>query len=127
MIKLKIKLVQILTGGLMCIGLFLIQNVSAQEATLSKTLEIRLDENSDLVEHYTMNADQFNFETQVQAMNYFKDVNADFVAIRPMVEQGVVHLYLQRKKKPEWDIEDWNNYLSKILEHKLTTDATITK
>ena len=126
MIKSKIKLTDLLISGLFCIGVFLMHNASAQEATLSRTLEIKLDESLELQEHYIIDADEFGFESQQEALNYFKDVKADFVAIRPQIPQGKVHIYLQRKQKPNWDLDQWNSYLSKILESKLTTNSTIT-
>lgn len=84
----------------------------SSQATITKSGAILLNDDEPLKESYTLDASQFNFDTTQEALDYFKEVKTDLVFYRPALQNGIVTIYLQLRKEPNWSIEDWNNYLA---------------
>jgi hypothetical protein len=91
------------------------------EAIVTQNGAVLLNEQEPLQSHYTINADQFNFQSDQQAINYFNGINTEYVVYRPTLYNGKVNIYLQTKKQPDWTVEDWNTYLA---EHKVRNSQT---
>jgi len=109
---------------LLCFATFLIsaQTFSQEsEATVTKDGAVLLNEEEPLKSHYTISASKFDFESDQQAINYFNQINTDYVVYRPTLYNGKVNIYLQIKKQPDWTVEDWNNYLAN---HKVKNSET---
>ncbi|HKL40178.1 MAG TPA: hypothetical protein VJ894_05835 [Cryomorphaceae bacterium] len=98
------------------VAAFALEGLSqSYEAIFTANGSLVLDDTHPLTDHYELSTEAFNFESQQEALSYFRNLNAEFIAMRPIVENGVVHIYLQRKQKPEWTMEDWNAYTNEIL------------
>jgi hypothetical protein len=91
------------------------------EAIVTQNGAVLLNEQEPLQSYYTISADQFNFESDQQAISYFNGINTEYVVYRPTLYNGKVNIYLQVKKQPDWTVEDWNAYLA---EHKVRNSQT---
>ena len=91
------------------------------QAVLTKSGAVLLNNDQPLQENYSLDASLFNFESDQQAIDYFKNINTNNVFYRPTLYNGKVQVYLQLKKQPTWTLADWNAYLS---EHKAVATET---
>lgn len=89
-------------------------SVNAQEAvaTLSKSGAVVLPESEPLKSAYEIDASEFNFESNETAIAFLQSKNNREVSYRPVLHNGVVMVYLQLKKHPEWTTAQWNAYLA---------------
>lgn len=90
-------------------------------ATIANSGAVLLSEEQPLQSSYDLDASEFNFEDIHAALDHFKNVNTDLVFYRPVPNNGIVKMYLQLNKQPNWTKEDWNNYLA---EHKVLSTQT---
>ena len=84
----------------------------SSQLTITKSGAVKLNESDLLSSSYTLDASQFNFETTQDALDYFQPINTDLVFYRPILNNGIVMVYLQLTKEPTWTKADWNNYLA---------------
>lgn len=88
---------------------------SAREASINPDGSIALPTEQVLSELYTVDITSLNFENLEEAVNYFSDFNSELVAIRPNLSNNTAYLFVQKSKKPDWTIEDWNDHLSELV------------
>jgi hypothetical protein len=82
-----------------------------ETAGISNTGHITIPLHADLSNGFSVDVSAFNFATSQDALNYFNAAETKDVAFRPLLDQGVVMLYLQIKKHPDWTADQWNQYL----------------
>lgn len=111
----------LLFSCLLCILTAFQATAQAGQAVLTKSGAVLLNDQQPLQEHYTLDASLFNFESDQQAIDYFKVINSNNVVYRPTLYNGKVNIYLQLKKQPTWTLSDWNAYLA---EHKAQPTET---
>ena len=87
----------------------------AREADINPDGSIALPTEQVLSELYTVDIASLNFENLEEAVNYFSDFNSELVAIRPNLSNNTAYLFVQKSKKPDWTIEDWNDHLSELV------------
>ncbi len=93
----------------------------SSQATIGKSGAVLLSDSTPLQEAYSLDASTFNFDNADEARVYFQAVNTNLVFYRPVLNNGVVMVYLQLTKEPNWTKEDWNTYL---LSNKVLTTET---
>ncbi len=82
-------------------------------ATLTTDGAVLVSTQEPLQSAYTLDASDFNFETEQEATTYFADKQSQLVSYRPVFHNNVIMVYLQTSTKPEWTNSDWNTYLAK--------------
>jgi len=82
------------------------------EATLTDEGAVKLNEEQPLQSHYTINASQFEFESDQEALEYFASKSSNHVVYRINRSSGEINMYLQLKREPDWSLQDWNTYLT---------------
>lgn len=87
-------------------------NAQTGIATL-KDGAVTLNKEQPLQDTYILDASNFNFTTEQEAIAYFDTKNSEYVAYRPILHNNEIMVYLQIKAKPEWTKSDWNAYLAK--------------
>ncbi len=92
--------------------------------------KITLPESGSLEDSYLIDLSDFAFESEVEAMEYFREQSGDFHFFRPLVSQNKAVLYLQRNKQSDWTASDWNSYLEDKhlpLDGKKQSEETISE
>ncbi len=89
-------------------------------STLSKTGALILSTDQPLQSQYALDASNFNFATEQDAIDYFASKNSEFVSFRPSLQNDIILIYLQVKQRPNWTKEDWNAHFQ---EHKLKDNS----
>ncbi len=90
-------------------------------ATIAKSGAVVLPESEPLKSAYQIDASSFNFETNEDAIEFFQTKNSTDVSYRPVLHNGIVMVYIQTKKHPEWTASQWNAYFA---EHKVRSTET---
>lgn len=88
-------------------------NAQTAKAILTEDGTVRVNNQEPLQSAYTLDASNFNFETEQEALAYFADRQSQYVSYRPVLQNNIIMVYLQTKTKPEWTKSDWNTYLAK--------------
>lgn len=88
-------------------------NAQTAKAILSEDGAVLVNSQEPLQSAYTLDASNFNFETEQEAVAYFADRQTQYVSYRPVFHNNIVMVYLQIQAKPEWTKSDWNAYLAK--------------
>lgn len=103
----------------LCAFFLFSMGVSAQtsQATITKSGAVVLNDSEPLKGSYSLDASQFNFDNTEDALAHFQTVGTDLVFYRPVLNNGIVMMYLQLNKQSNWTKEDWNSYLesNKVL------------
>lgn len=98
-------------------------------AGLSKSGKIVLNDDAPLSSVYAIDASSFNFDSEQEAISYFRNLNTDDVVFRPVLQNNVVMMYLQINKHPEWTKSQWMERLEDIdlLKKQQTPNQSLTK
>lgn len=81
-------------------------------ATLTKDGAIVLNSEQPLQSVYTLDASNFNFTSDQDAIAYFMKKNSEYVSYRPVLQNNVIMVYLQIKARPDWTKSDWHAYFA---------------
>lgn len=95
-------------------------NAQSGVATLTKDGALQIEAGESLQNVFSIDASEFNFKSEYDAIQFFAEKQTDNVTFRPVFDRGIVMVYLQTKKNREWTINQWNAYLSK---HKILSRA----
>lgn len=104
-------------------------NAQPGNASVSNDGAVVINTQESLKSEYILDASNFGFTSENDAINYFKDKNSKYVSYRPVLQNDVIMVYLQIKAQPEWTKADWNAYLAenKIRAKILESSEQITK
>lgn len=104
-------------------------NAQVSQATLTKNGAVLINAEEPLQSVYMLDASQFNFASDQQAIEYFAQKNSPHVSYRPVLHNNAVMVYLQLKTNPNWTKADWNAYFAenKIKGNMAETQQHLTK
>jgi hypothetical protein len=95
------------------------------KASISDSGLITIPTEAALTDAFAIDISTFGFETPTEVLNFLNASEIQDVAFRPLLDQGLVMVYLQTKKNPDWTINQWNAYLkSKHQANKATINTT---
>lgn len=100
--------------------------LSAQpgSATLSAKGALVLSSDQPLQSQYALDASNFNFTTNQDAIDYFASKNSEYVSFRPSLQNNIILIYLQVKQRPDWTKADWNAHFKEHLLKDNSVDAS---
>ena len=103
----------ILTALIVCSSLAYAQ--SERVATLDKQSQvISVDESIPFGYMYQLDISDYDFSSKAATTEYFKKITTDLVSYKIDHENQEVEVILNVRKKPNWQVKDWNNYLKSI-------------
>ncbi|NEN24035.1 hypothetical protein G3O08_11045 [Cryomorpha ignava] len=85
-------------------------------ATLTEDGAVVVNTQEPLQSVYMLDASNFNFTSEQDAITYFAAKNSEYVSYRPVLQNNVIMVYLQVKTRPDWTKADWNAY---FVENKI--------
>jgi|SRR5690554_1525487 len=99
-------------------------NAQAGIATITENGAVQIDTEQPLQTAYAIDASNFDFQSEQEAIEFLADKQSKFVSYRPVFHNNVIMVYLQTKAKPEWTKSEWNAYLSQNkIKGKVATPA----
>ena len=98
---------------------------NANKAEITEKGIIQLPENKPLSNSYEFNISDLNFETETEAVAFFREFSFDGFFIRPVFHKNLAIVYLQIAENPSRTIADWNEHFYAAMENKLLTNKTI--
>lgn len=87
-------------------------NAQPSSATLTKDGAMVVNSDQPLQSVYALDASNFNFTSDQDAIAYFAKSNTEYVSYRPVLQNNVIMVYLQIKARPDWTKSDWNAYFA---------------
>lgn len=109
----------------MVVAIFLFMITAGVQAQTQKASiqhdAIVIDNTQKVQDRYTLDLSTFNFQSEIEAKNYFESKNSQLVSYRVLFDDNVAVVFPQIKLKPEWTAENWNAY---FLQHKVKTNES---
>ena len=73
---------------------------------------VSLDEDVPYGYIYYLDLGENNFSTEKEAKDFFRKYNTELASFSVHFAEKQVHITLQLRQRPDWTINDWNQYLA---------------